>query len=60
MKIKVNATLEGAEILEKFLAQLKENNITAGPEDCKIFVLNKQNAEVEISVDKLKITYNKE
>lgn len=59
MKIKIEVTLLGEEILEKFILSLKETGIISLPEECKIFVFSdKAGKEVEISPDKLKIVFN--
>ena len=60
MKLTINAIQNGEEILEKFLILLKDNNIIAAPEDCKILVTKSNGDEVAVSADKLRVVYNKE
>ncbi len=65
MKIKINVELEGNEIIQYFLDKLKENNITPAwkegnslPSGVKLLVTNKDNKEIEISPEKIKVVYN--
>lgn len=58
MKINVNAELNGNELIEFFLKQSKENNLSIEPNQVKIFVKSKDNKEVEISPDRLRLAYS--
>ena len=60
MKIQISAVQNGEEILEKFLIKLKENNIVAAPEDCKILITKSNGDEVAVTADKIRITFNRE
>lgn len=57
MKININAEINGHEIINNFIKELKDKNINPSPESIKIFVLNKQNQEVEIGPEKLVVKF---
>jgi len=65
MKININAEMEGTEIVELFLKKLSENNVISegqypnnGPHT-KFNVQNKSGDWVDISVDKVKLVFNR-
>ncbi len=67
MKIKIESILDGRELIEYFVAKLKENNIETvwkgedpAPMGITILVTNKDGKDVSILPDKLKIVFNKE
>lgn len=67
MKIKIESIIEGRELIEYFVAKLKENNIDCPwkedadlPVGFKILITNKNGEDISISSDKLKIVFNKE
>jgi hypothetical protein len=66
MKIKIESACDGKELIEDFINKLKSNNIEAPwkegadlPIGVRIIVKNKNDQEIEISPDKLKIVFNK-
>ena len=67
MKIKIESTCDGRELIEDFINKLKSNNIETHwkegadlPVGVKIVVKNKNDQDVEVSPDKLRIIFNKE
>lgn len=58
MKINVNAELSGEEIVQLFIKQAKESNLDIIPNNVKILIKSKDNKDVEISSDRLKVVYS--
>lgn len=56
MKLNIEATLNGNEIIGTFLEQLKNNNLDVSASDIKILVLSKEK-EVEITPDRIRLVY---
>ena len=58
MKLNISAELNGHEIIESFIKNLKDNNLSPDVGQIKIFVLNKAGQEVEVMPDKVVVKYN--
>lgn len=57
--MKITAELNGNEILDLFIKQLKSNGIDAEPSQVNIVIKSKENKEVVVTPDRLCITFNK-
>ncbi len=67
MKIKIESILDGRELIEYFVSKLKENNIDCPwkegadlPVGVKILITNKNNEDIPVAPDKVKLIFNKE
>jgi hypothetical protein len=58
MKLKIEAHLSGQEIVDLFIKQLNENQITPALENVKFIVVNKDGKEISVSPDKVYLAYN--
>lgn len=58
MNIKINAQLDNKELLEHFVGKLNENGIDASKGTFKFEVQNKANEWVEVSQEKVRITFS--
>lgn len=59
MKLQVQAEWNGNELITAFLAQLKQNNIEAQVSEIKILVKSKDDKEVNLSPDRICLSYSK-
>jgi len=60
MKVSIDASLDGADVVAYFMQKLEEANIKTIVENIKIQVQKKDESWVDISPEKLKIIFNKE
>ena len=58
MKLNISAEINGHEIIESFIKNLKDNNLSPDVGQIKVFVLNKAGQEVEVTPDKIVVKYN--
>lgn len=62
MKIKLEASLSGNDIIQSFLNQLsvQEMKFGAKPEEIVIYVTNKDGKDIPINSDKIKVVFSRE
>lgn len=61
MKIKIECVQTGNEVVETFLAQLKQNNIEASAEEVKVEVFSeKKNEFVLVDAKNVRFSFSKE
>lgn len=58
MKINIEAIFEGEEIVQTFLDSLSSQNIKTTKENVKIFVKSKDNKDIEIPPERLRVVFN--
>lgn len=60
MKLNISAEIDGPEIVENFVAKLKESDINTTAASIKLQIQNKAGEFVDFPPEKLKLTFVKE
>lgn len=58
MKIKIESEMSGAEIIELFINQLKQNGLDPDPKDIMINVQSKDKV-IQLTPDRINLSYSK-
>lgn len=58
MKLQITSELNGQELIDIFLQQLKASNVDAAPGDIQILIQSKEK-EINLTPDRIKLSYTK-